>query len=151
MQSTRSIPILAAAVAVFLAFAPGARADAPPMTVFKTPWCGCCGAWVDHMREAGFAVTVRSLENLNPIKTMAEVPLQARSCHTALVGGHVVEGHVPADVIQRFLAAAPDARGIAVPGMPVGSPGMEGPNPEPYTVYSFANGRITAPFDRVNP
>lgn len=155
MTATKTVSAKSAAAAVlaaFLAWTPGARADeTPDMTVFKSPWCGCCGAWVDHVRAAGFPVTVRLMEDLDRVKAMAGVPANAQSCHTALIDGYVVEGHVPADVIGRFLAAAPDARGIAVPGMPTGSPGMEGPNPVPYTVYSFAAGEVTGSFERVTP
>ena len=114
------------------------RADAtlPRMVVHKSASCGCCGQWVDHVRAAGFAVEVRNEDNLNPIKERVGVPLGKGSCHTAEVGGYFVEGHVPAADIKRLLAQRPDAKGLILPGMPIGSPGMEVPDGtmQPYTV-----------------
>ena len=111
------------------------RADGlPAMTVWKTPWCGCCGNWVDHMRDQGFSVAVRQVEDLDPIKRMAAVPEKLQSCHTAHVGGYVIEGHVPAADVKRLLSSRPDALGLAVPGMPSGSPGMENGMRDPYDV-----------------
>ncbi len=97
------------------------------VTVYKTPTCGCCGDWEAHMREAGFEVVSHSVEHpqLNRIKLDAGVPFGAASCHTAFVGSYVVEGHVPAVDIRRMLEEQPDGLGLAVPGMPIGSPGME--------------------------
>ncbi|MEQ8966113.1 MAG: DUF411 domain-containing protein [Azospirillaceae bacterium] len=130
-----------------------ASAEGPDgaMTVFKSPYCGCCAAWVDHVRAAGFPVTVKETEDLAPLKAMAGIPADGQSCHTALVGGYVVEGHVPADAIRRLLDEAPAIRGLAVPGMPVGSPGMEGPDPVPYTVWTIEDGRLGEAFARVSP
>ncbi len=138
-------------LAVGLGEAAELRAETDAMTVYKSPTCGCCGAWVDHVRAAGFAVTVRDVDDLAPIKLMAGVPAPLQSCHTASIGGYVVEGHVPAEVIKRFLAERPQARGLAVPGMPVGSPGMEGPNPQPYQVLSFDSAGGTAVYRTVRP
>lgn len=111
--------------------------DSPPLvTVYKSPTCGCCGLWVDHMREAGFAVEVIEEQNLSPRKAELGVPPGMGSCHTATVGGYVIEGHVPADDVRRLLMERPPARGLAVPGMPIGSPGMEmGSRRDPYTVW----------------
>lgn len=133
--------LIRVALATGLVAAPfaGALADMPRMTVYKSPWCGCCGAWVDHVRAAGFAVDVHDVDDLAPIKRMAGVPDALASCHTASVDGFAIEGHVPAVVIRRLLAERPAVRGLAVPGMPIGSPGMEGPAPETYVVYSFAD------------
>jgi hypothetical protein len=135
--------LLGSALASGLVATPPARAlaDPPRITVYKSPWCGCCEAWVDHVRAAGFAAEVHDVEDLAAIKRLAGVPDRLGSCHTASVSGYAIEGHVPADVIRRLLDERPAVRGLAVPGMPVGSPGMEGPSPEPYTVYSFADGR----------
>ncbi len=136
--------LLRSALTAGLVATPLARAfaDTPRITVYKSPWCGCCGGWVDHVRAAGFAVEVHDVEDLTPIKRVAGVPGDLASCHTASVNGYAIEGHVPADVIRRLLAERPAVRGLAVPGMPVGSPGMEGPSPEPYAVYAFTdNGR----------
>lgn len=99
----------------------------PAMTVYKTPTCGCCSAWADRMAEAGFAVETVDLPDLSQVKRDLGIPPSAASCHTAVVGGYAVEGHVPAADVKRLLAEQPDARGLAVPGMPIGSPGMEVP------------------------
>lgn len=108
----------------------------PPMTVHKHASCGCCGVWIEHMRDAGFVVTEKNVEDMGPIKHAVGVPYTMGSCHTAQVGGYFVEGHVPANDVLRLLRERPDARGITVPGMPIGSPGMEHPDGrvQPYTV-----------------
>lgn len=104
--------------------------------VHKNPSCGCCELWVEHLRKAGFEVTVRDEEDLNAVKERLGVPYGKGSCHTAEVGGYIVEGHVPVEDIKRLLAEKPDARGLVLPGMPLGSPGMEAPDGgvKPYTV-----------------
>jgi hypothetical protein len=108
----------------------------PLAIVHKSPSCGCCGLWVEHLRQAGFKVEVRNEDDLNPIKERLGVPYGKGSCHTAEIGGYVVEGHVPAEDIKRMLAEKPNARGLVLPGMPLGSPGMEVPDGtvQPYTV-----------------
>ena len=93
--------------------------------------------WVAHLEENGFTVKTTDVPNVTGIKSTVGLPRQLYSCHTALVEGYVVEGHVPADDIRRLLEERPDISGIAVPGMPIGSPGMEGPNPQPFDVISF--------------
>ncbi|HEY5761214.1 MAG TPA: DUF411 domain-containing protein [Steroidobacter sp.] len=103
-------------------------AATPTVIVNKTPTCGCCGVWVDHLKKAGFAVQVNDLENLAPIKERVGVPFGMGSCHTAEVGGYFIEGHVPAEDIKRLLSEKPAAKGLTVPGMPAGSPGMEVPS-----------------------
>lgn len=115
----------------------GAEAAAGEMVVYRSPACGCCTAWVEHMREAGFQVRVEDRTDLAPVKDRMGVPADLSSCHTARVGGYVIEGHVPAADVRRLLEEEPDVKGLAVPGMPVGSPGMEGPNPERYSVVAF--------------
>lgn len=108
------------------------------VVVYKTPSCGCCTGWVDHLRANGFLVTVEEMQDLKSLKTRLGVPSDLESCHTATVGGYFVEGHVPASDIRRLLAEKPTAKGIAVPGMPVGSPGMErGDERDPYQVIQF--------------
>lgn len=109
---------------------------APRILVHKTPTCGCCKVWIEYLIADGFAVEVRDVDDLGPIKTRVGVPPGKGSCHTAEVEGYFVEGHVPAEDIRRLLAERPQARGITVPGMPLGSPGMEVPGGriEPYTV-----------------
>ena len=108
------------------------------ITVYKTPTCGCCAKWVDHMKAAGFAPTVHDLPELSAIKAKHGIPATLQSCHTAVVDGYVVEGHIPADVVQKLLKERPKLAGIAVPGMPMGSPGMEqGGMKDPYDVLTF--------------
>jgi len=111
----------------------------PEMVVTKDPSCGCCGAWIDHVSKAGFSAEVIESSEVNRLKTRLGVPQALASCHTAEVGGYVIEGHVPADAIKRLLAQKPQARGLAVPGMPVGSPGMEvaGAENDTYDVILF--------------
>lgn len=114
----------------------------PTVTVYKSPTCGCCAKWVTHLEENGFDVKSTDVADLTLIKVKFDVPGQLQSCHTAVVGGYVVEGHVPADVVKRLLEEKPDVAGLAVPGMPIGSPGMEveGRPAEPYDVIAFGKG-----------
>ena len=121
------------------------------IVVYKTPTCGCCSKWVDHLREAGFEVEANDLNDLSSIKNHYGVQRALSSCHTAIVEGYVVEGHVPAEHVARLLEERPDVAGITVPGMPIGSPGMEGPNPQPYDVLSFDKEGHTEVFARVVP
>jgi hypothetical protein len=118
---------LAAALAL-ASFAATAAAALPSMVVYKDAYCSCCKAWVDYMRKQGFQVEVRETDGLDAVKKQAGVPDDQRSCHTARIGGYFVEGHVPADDVRRLLKEKPKARGIAVAGMPMGSPGMEVPD-----------------------
>jgi hypothetical protein len=108
------------------------------ITVYKSQYCGCCSKWVDHLKEAGFSIDVREVDDLGSVKNRLGVPRQYGSCHTAVVDGYWVEGHVPVDLIQRLLQEKPEnIAGITVPGMPLGSPGMEGANPMEYKVLSI--------------
>lgn len=110
----------------------------PELIVFRSPTCSCCGQWIDHMEAAGFHVEDHVTDDMTAIKQQHGVPDHLSSCHTALVGGYVIEGHIPASDVQRLLREQPDVVGIAVPGMPIGSPGMEmGDEVEPYTVIAF--------------
>lgn len=95
------------------------------VVVYKSPTCGCCADWVDHLEAEGFVVDVHDRDDMNAVKSLLGVPRQLASCHTATVGDYVIEGHVAASEIKRLLEAQPDALGLAVPGMPIGSPGME--------------------------
>jgi hypothetical protein len=127
------------------------RGARPAMTVYKSPSCGCCGDWVDHVKDAGFKVTVRDIADVDPIKRDLGVPANLGSCHTAVVGPYVLEGHVPADLVDKLLADKPaGARGLAVPGMPIGSPGMEVPGrpADKYDVILFNNDGRTRVFAR---
>jgi hypothetical protein len=116
-------------------------AAGPHITVTKDPSCGCCGGWVDHLKAEGFTVEVVETAAVNRVKAKLGVPSELASCHTAEIEGYVIEGHVPAAAIRRLLAEKPQARGLAVPGMPVGSPGMEidGTAPETYDVVLFGS------------
>ncbi len=115
------------------------------MVVYKDPNCGCCSQWIDHVRKAGFTVDVKDTRDMDSMKSAIGLPAALASCHTAKVGPYLVEGHVPADLIIRLLREKPVARGLAVPGMPVGSPGMEmGNRKDPYDVLLFdAKGKTT--------
>ena len=104
-----------------------AQATAQEIIVYKTPWCGCCGGWVTHMTRAGFQPKVIETEDLAPVREKHGVPFPLSSCHTALVGGYIVEGHVPPADVVRLLKEKPKGLGLVVPGMPIGSPGMETP------------------------
>jgi hypothetical protein len=114
--------------------------------IWKTPTCGCCKLWVDHVRAAGFRPTVHDMNDVSPIKRKLGVPGSLESCHTAVVNGLTIEGHVPADVIQQALKTRPAITGLAVPGMPMGSPGMEGPRKDPYNVIAFERSGRTSVF-----
>jgi len=110
----------------------------PVVEMTRHPQCGCCAKWADHLREEGFAVKVTETRKMWGVKRLAGIPKDLDSCHTATVGGYVVEGHVPADDIKRLLSERPDVMGLSVPGMPIGSPGMEvGNRTEPYDVLTF--------------
>lgn len=125
--------------------------ELPTVLVYKTPTCGCCSGWIEHLEAAGFAVDARDLRDLMSVKRDAGVPLSMSSCHTAMIDGYVVEGHVPIEQVKRLLAERPAIAGIAVPGMPVGSPGMEGRNAQPYQVLSFDAAGNTAVYAEIDP
>ncbi|HIG74183.1 MAG TPA: DUF411 domain-containing protein [Bacteroidetes bacterium] len=105
--------------------APTPDPDAPLVTVYKSPTCGCCSLWGEHLEAEGFRVEARDVTNMTAIKDSLGVPRDLASCHTGVVEGYFVEGHVPAENIRQLLADKPEARGLTVPGMPIGSPGME--------------------------
>jgi len=115
-----------------------------PMVVYKDPSCGCCHKWVEHMEANGFAASVTDTTNMTPIKGRYHVADKLVSCHTAVVGGYVIEGHVPAADVKRLLTQKPKTTGLAIPGMPASAPGMDGTPFQPYTVLSFdAQGNTT--------
>jgi len=118
-----------------------ARENLPTVSVTKDPSCGCCSAWAEHLRQSGFTVSITESTELNRVKARLGVPKALASCHTAEVGGYVIEGHVPADEIKRLLVERPAGKGLAVPGMPIGSPGMEvdGASPDLFEVILFDN------------
>lgn len=119
---------------------PGAKAAAEKVTVYRSRTCGCCGKWVQHMKDNGFQVVEHIVERMENAPNRDRVPQKLQSCHIATVGRYLVEGHVPADVVKDMLRKRPEIEGIAVPGMPAGSPGMESPNPEPYDVIAWTKG-----------
>lgn len=119
--------LLASGAAALLASSCARAADAKTLVVYKTPYCGCCKGWVVHMTDAGFTPTIHDLEDLAPVRARYGVPFKLSSCHTAIIGGYVIEGHVPADDVARLLREKPTALGLTAPGMPIGSPGMEVP------------------------
>lgn len=125
--------------------APVVDATLPTVVAYRSPTCGCCEMWTEHMRAAGFRVDVKTTADMAAVKREAGVPAATQSCHTAHVGGYVVEGHVPADDIKRLLAQKPDALGLAVPGMVPGTPGM-GPSGRPYDVLLVAKDGSTSVF-----
>jgi hypothetical protein len=118
----------------------------PPMTIYKSETCLCCEKWVDHVKAAGFTTTVHDRDPIDPIKDELAIPRHVRSCHTAQVGGYLIEGHVPAADIKRMLKEKPRLMGLAVPGMPVGTPGMDQPGvpAEPYHVVGFQKAGATS-------
>ncbi|MBB5701429.1 hypothetical protein FHS76_001280 [Ochrobactrum daejeonense] len=122
---------------------------APQMTIYKDPTCGCCEGWADHMKAAGFNVTVRNEDAMDRIKEEHGVNPDLASCHTAVVDGYVIEGHVPAGAVKRLLVERPQATGLTAPGMPMGSPGMEMPGsaPDTYDVLLF-NEKTAKPYAR---
>lgn len=144
MNRTR-LTLLAVSLVAVLLTAP-ALAETAAITVYKTPTCGCCTKWIDHLEEHGFEVSAVDVSDTRPMQRQHGLPPQLASCHTATVGGYVVEGHVPASDVARLLREKPDVVGLAVPGMPLGSPGMEVSDPsrhEPYQVLSFdAQGNV---------
>jgi len=120
------------------------QAAGPQVNVFKTRTCGCCGKWVEHLQANGFVTQVKDVTDMAEYRRQLGVPDQLQSCHTAAVGGYTIEGHVPAADIHRLLKNRPKAKGLAVPGMPLGSPGMEGPRRDAYSVYLFhSDGRTS--------
>jgi len=126
----------------------GKLADLESITVYKSPTCGCCSQWVRHLQDNGFEVEAINRKDMNSIKSEAEIPRQLASCHTAIIGDYVVEGHVPAADIKRLLKEQPDVAGLAVPGMPMGSPGMEGHRQDSYEVLTFTKTGDTTVFSR---
>lgn len=142
-ERKRVISRLLPVVALTLARVP-AHAAAEELTVWQTPTCGCCTAWVNHVRKNGFNVTARVLSDVSAIKDEYRVPVALRSCHTSVVGRYAIEGHVPADTIRRLLRERPPATGLAAPGMPQSAPGMDNPG-QPYDVFifgSFGQGKV---------
>ncbi len=123
-------------------------AQAADIVVYKSPTCGCCKKWVSHLEQNGYTVEVhnQNRNKLSSIKAEMGVPRGLQSCHTAKIGGYLIEGHVPADVIARLLKEKPQIKGLVVPGMPMGSPGMEGPRRDSYDVLALQENGKTSVF-----
>ena len=126
--------VIGAALAMLAVPAAAAPRAQPAVEVYKSATCGCCGKWIEHLQANGFTVRAHDVAEPPVYRAKFGVPDALGSCHTATVGGYVLEGHVPAQEVKRLLAERPRARGLAVPAMPLGSPGMEGPRADPYEV-----------------
>ena len=129
---------------VLMTISSPSQQSGPLVTVYKLTTCGCCGKWVEHLKANGFTVKVQEVNDTSPYERQYHVPRTMESCHTAVVNGYTIEGHVPAADIKRLLTERPKVVGLAVPGMPVGSPGMEGSRTDAYSVFMFdENGRAS--------
>ena len=153
MVKTATLPshlagkVVIAIILLMLALPGFSEEKFPVITVYKSATCGCCSAWIEHLQENGFEVTFENVTNLSVYKQKADLPYGLGSCHTGFVDGYAVEGHVPAEDIKRLLTEKPDIRGIAVPGMPMGSPGMDfGSRRESYQTLSFTRDGNTEVF-----
>ena len=148
----RTLAIVTAGLTLTLTTAavrtPGVTSDAkkPTITVYKDPSCGCCKNWIEHLIKHGYRVDAKDTPNMAEIKRTLGVPNAMTSCHTAMVNGYLIEGHVPAADIDQLLSKKPRVAGLAVPGMPMGSPGMEGPRSQPYKVLAFDKSGKTTVF-----
>ncbi|MBT8128904.1 MAG: DUF411 domain-containing protein [Gammaproteobacteria bacterium] len=118
------------------------------ITVYKSPTCGCCSKWVRHLQDNGFVVEAIDRNDMNTVKLESGIPRQLASCHTAIIGGYLIEGHVPAADIRRLLEERPAVAGLTAPGMPMGSPGMEGHKKDKYDVLTFTRSGDTTVFSR---
>jgi hypothetical protein len=142
-MTCRRAVLLGVSAFAAMGIARGAVAAGPTVKVSKDPHCDCCNGWVEHLRQAGFVIEVSDVSDINRVKARLGVPSDLAACHTAEVAGYVIEGHVPAAALRRLLNERPGAKGLAVAGMPVGSPGMEVPNtpPDEYDVVLFGAAR----------
>ncbi len=123
--------------------------DESTMTIFKSASCGCCGIYSKYIEGKNFDVDVKIVENIESIKNEYSIPAQMRSCHTGMIGGYIIEGHIPVEAINKLLLDKPDIRGIALPGMPAGSPGMSGTKAAPFVIYALNKDGTTSEFMRV--
>jgi hypothetical protein len=124
----------------------------PHMLVYKSPTCGCCAKWVDYMQAHGFTAAVTNMPDVTPVKVTHKLPPHLASCHTTLIDGYVIEGHVPVEDVRRLLKEKPaNVAGLAAPGMPAGSPGMDVPNSPPYDVVAFDKSGATRVFATHRP
>ena len=135
----RTLSMLAMLATVSMAL-PASAEELPSATLYKNPQCGCCEEYAKYLRKNGFTVTVKPTHDLALISRQAGVPASLEGCHTMMIGGYVVEGHVPVTTLKRLLTERPNIKGISLPGMPMGSPGMTGQKTEPFTIYQIKNG-----------
>lgn len=144
---TRNV-VLALAAALVASAPMAGQQQQPTIDVYKSATCGCCSKWVEHLKHNGFTVRTTNREDLAQFKASHHVPPRVQSCHTAVVNGYVIEGHVPASDVQRLIKERPAVVGLAVPGMPIGSPGMEipGRGVQPFDVIAFDKDRQTRVF-----
>ena len=140
---TRRMLLLAASV---IALAGPAQAAPVPVVLYKSPDCGCCEGYVEYLRRNGFAITVKETRELAEISRKAGIPAELQGCHTSFIAGYVVDGHVPVEAINKLLAERPDIKGIVLPGMPLGSPGMSGAKAEPFTIVAIGKDGSQNPF-----
>src|SRR5947208_14150335 len=140
---TRRVLMMGASVAALIA-----PAHAAPIRVmlYKSPDCGCCEGYADYLRHSGFAVTVKATNDFAEISRKAGIPTELQGCHTAFIGDYVVDGHVPVEAIRKLLAEKPGIKGVTLPGMPEGSPGMVGNKAEPFTIYAIEQNGKTSVF-----
>ena len=149
MNNYRRQFVAAFAACTVLPFTARAQAPGAELVLYKDPNCGCCSKWAEHMQRNGFRVTAHDVADLTAVKRKQRVPEPLGSCHTAIVTGYTIEGHVPADVVRRLLAERPPGIiGLAVPGMPLGSPGMESPTPQRYEILAFDAKGASRVFER---
>lgn len=141
-------PVRIVLALALLSAGPAFAADAPRVEVYKSAACGCCGAWIEHLRQNGFAVVAHDVDNVPAARRMLGMPDRLGSCHSAKVGAYAIEGHVPAADIRRLLKEQPQALGLAVPSMPPGSPGMESPRPVPFDTLLVSRDGATRVFAR---
>ena len=146
MSIRRPLLVAIATATAFIASA----AHAAQLTVHKSPYCGCCAKWIEHVEKHGFTEKVVETEEMAAVKKRLGVPEKLASCHTSMTGGYFIEGHVPASDIKRLLKENKDVAGLAVPGMPMGSPGMDGPRKAPYDVLTFRSGGKTSVYSNHN-
>ena len=133
---------LATLTTAFAASGPAPTRAKKEITVWKSPSCGCCGKWVEYLKARGYQVTVHDMDDVSPVKRQHRVPQNLWSCHTAVIDGYTIEGHVPAADIEKLIQQHPaNISGLSVPGMVTGSPGMEGGRAQAYDVIAFGNGK----------
>ncbi len=125
------------------------KENAPTITLYKSEMCGCCGLYGDYLDKTEYNIEIKDMPDITSIKDQYKIPPQLRSCHTAIINGYYIEGHIPQEAIQKLLKEKPSLAGIAMPGMPSGSPGMPGAKKEPFVIYAVAQDGSTTEFMRI--